>query len=56
MKLNMIKNAKQLDKVELDLESPTLKQAMVTLGVTKQDLVKKYTLCNDNIQIKGGFY
>jgi len=31
----MIKNAKQLDKIELDLDSPMLKQAMVALGVTK---------------------
>jgi hypothetical protein len=32
---------KQLEKLELDLDSPRLKQAMQILGLEKSDFVKK---------------
>ena len=36
-----IKRVKQLEKLELDLDSPRFKQAMENLGLTKADLGKK---------------
>ena len=36
-----IRNYKQLDKVDLDYDSPRLKQAMYNLGVSKEECMKK---------------
>ncbi|CDW87200.1 UNKNOWN [Stylonychia lemnae] len=36
-----IKNFKQFEKLEMDLDSPTLRQAMINLGIPKEDLQKK---------------
>jgi hypothetical protein len=36
-----IRNFKQLDKVDLDFDSPRLKQAMYNLGVSKEECMKK---------------
>ncbi len=36
-----IKTVKQLEKVELNFDSPRLKQAMSNLGVSKEDVSKK---------------
>ena len=36
-----IKRVKQLEKLELDLDSPRLKKAMESLGLKKADLTKK---------------
>ena len=36
-----IRNYKQLDKVDLDFESPRLKQALYNLGVSKEECMKK---------------
>ena len=36
-----IRSKKQLEKVNLDLDSPRMKQALEDLGVSKDELVKK---------------
>lgn len=36
-----IRNYKQLEKVDLDYDSPRLKQAMYNLGVSKEECMKK---------------
>jgi len=36
-----IKRVKHLEKMNLDLDSPRLKRAMESLGLTKADLTKK---------------
>ncbi len=36
-----IRNYKQLDKVDLDFDSPRLKQALHNLGVSKDECIKK---------------
>jgi len=37
-----IKTVKQLEKVELDFESPRIRQAMENLGVKRKECAKKY--------------
>jgi nitrogen fixation/metabolism regulation signal transduction histidine kinase len=37
-----IRNHKQLEKVDLDFDSPRLKQALYNLGVSKEECMKKY--------------
>jgi hypothetical protein len=37
-----IRNYKQLDKVDLDFDSPRLKMALYNLGVSKEECMKKY--------------
>lgn len=39
--LKEIRNYKQLEKTELDFDSPRLKKAMYNLGVSKEECVKK---------------
>ena len=36
-----IRNYKQLEKVDLDFDSPRLKQALYNLGVSKEECIKK---------------
>jgi nitrogen fixation/metabolism regulation signal transduction histidine kinase len=36
-----IRNHKQLEKVDLDFDSPRLKQALYNLGVSKEECMKK---------------
>jgi hypothetical protein len=36
-----IRNHKQLEKVDLDFESPRLKKALFNLGVSKDECIKK---------------
>jgi hypothetical protein len=36
-----IRNHKQLEKVDLDFDSPRLKKAMFNLGVSKDECIKK---------------
>jgi len=36
-----IRNYKQIEKIELDFDSPRLKQAMYNLGVSKEECLKK---------------
>lgn len=38
----ILQNIQQAEKVDLDLESPRLKQAMENLHFTKADLMKKF--------------
>lgn len=37
-----IRNHKQLEKVDLDFDSPRMKQALYNLGVSKEECMKKY--------------
>ena len=36
-----IRNYKQLDKIDLNFDSPRLKQALYNLGVSKEECIKK---------------
>ena len=36
-----IRNYKQIEKIELDFDSPRLKRAMYNLGVSKEECLKK---------------
>ena len=36
-----IRNHKQLEKVDLDFDSPRMKQALYNLGVSKEECMKK---------------
>ena len=38
---SFIKNFKHYEKLELDLDSPTMKQAMTKLGISKDEITKK---------------
>ena len=42
--ITFIKTFKHFEKLELDLDSPTLKQAMVNLGISKSEINKRYVL------------
>lgn len=38
---SFVKNYKHYEKLELDLDSPTMKQAMSNLGIGKEEISKK---------------
>ena len=44
-----IRNYKQLDKVDLDFDSPRMKMALHNLGCSKEECIKKYLFLVINI-------